>query len=198
MRARRDNRGTTLIEAMVSIAVLATGVAGIAAAMVAVSGQDRRNSARAAAMTVANDTAQSLAKLPWNNVNLTPSNSYVGNVFGAPRVVSATQVPGPPPAATDTWFNANAELPTYGEIQAAAIAGLRSQAELNSNYPGKIYVFNRYWNVMTDPSNTCLKMIAVHVTYNAGSSTGGIKNRRVVSVYTSVFDEGCLADALTN
>jgi len=192
MRARRDDRGTTLIEAMVAIAVLATGVAGIAAAMVATSGQDRRNSARAAAMTVANDTAQLLALLPFADAHLAAAN-YAGNVFGAPKVASATQVPGPPPVATDTWANANADLPTFTEANAATISGLRTQAELNSNYPGKIYVFNRYWNVMVDPSNACFKVIAVHVTYNAGN-----KHRSVASVYTSVFDQGCLANALTN
>src|SRR5206468_2909206 len=104
-------------------------------------------------------------------------------------VASATQVPGPPPVATDTWANANADQPTYTEVNAATINGLRTRAELNTYFPGKTYVFNRYWNVMVDPNNPCFKMIAVHVTYNAGN-----KVRRVATVFTSVFDQGCLTD----
>jgi type II secretory pathway pseudopilin PulG len=188
----RAKRGTTLIEAMIAIAVLATGVAGVAAAMIATAGQDRRNAARAAAMTVATDTAQALAREKFANLALFTTANYINKDFGAPKVAGATQVPGPPPVATDIWAQ-NVNAPSYNDGNLAALPGVRSHAELNRDYPGKLYVFNRYWNVMIDPTNPYFKIIAVHVTYNSGS-----KVRAVASVYTSVFDEPALTKAFTN
>src|SRR4051812_48562624 len=189
MRARRQ--GTTLIEAMIAIAVLATGVAGVAAAMIATAGQDRRNSARAAAMTVATDTAQALARQLFSNTLVLTPYSYANRDFAAPKVAKATQVPGSPPVATDVWAT-GVVAPRYSEVDIVNLPGVRSQGELNRDYPGKLYVFNRYWNVMVDPEVSAHKIIAVHVTYNSGAKT-----RAVASVFTSVYDEQALRNALS-
>jgi len=202
--ARRRVRGTTLIEAMIAMVVLAVGVAGVASAMIATAGQDRRNNARSNAVTVANDLALTLSRLHWNDPRVAPA-VYLGTAFSAPRVTGATQVPGAPPTVTDTWTAG--QVPTYGEANfppppplppppPPAVSwpplGQRTQAELNTSYPGKLLLMNRYWNVMLDPTNPNLKLIAVHVTYYSGK-----RQRGVATVFTSVLNEQALANAFS-
>ncbi len=187
MRTLRTPRGTTLIEAMIATVILAVGVAGVAAAMIATAGQDRRNSARSAAITVAEDLSIALSRLPWNDARLVPG-IYSPTNYTTPRLLGATQVLGPPPAATDNW--APGDAPTYGEGNLGAGLGVRTLAELNSVLPGRTLVMNRYWNVIVDPTNVNLKLIAVHVTYNAGK-----RQRLYATVHTSVLNEAALANA---
>jgi len=202
--ASRHVRGTTLIEAMIAVVVLAVGVAGVATAMIATAGQDRRNSSRSAAITVANDLALTLSRLHWNDPRVAPS-VYLGTAFSAPRVTGATQGPGVPPPVTDTWGAGQA--PTYGEVNmgippplppppppAASWPplGERTLAELNTTYPGRLLLMNRYWNVTLDPTNPNLKLVAVHVTYYSGR-----RQRAVATVFTSILNEQALANAFS-
>jgi type II secretory pathway component PulJ len=48
MTTSRTRRGTTLVEAMIALAILAAGLAGLTTAMIAGASQDRRTAARAA------------------------------------------------------------------------------------------------------------------------------------------------------
>src|SRR5205823_12321692 len=101
--------------------------------------------------------------------------------FSALRLAGATRAAGSPPSVADAWTAGQA--PTYDETKLSGLAGVRTQADLDSQLPGKVYVFNRYWNVLVDPTNPSFKVIAVHVTYSSGQ-----QGRGVATVFTSVFN----------
>ena len=61
----------------------------------------------------------------------------------------------------------------------------------NSKFPGSVFVFRRYWNVIQDPQNPHHKLVAVHVTYNRSKTRRG-----VATVFTSVFNRAQLVQAI--
>ncbi len=180
--ARR--RGTTLIEAMTALAILAFGLSGFTTAMIASAQQDRRNSARAAAKEVANELAREISSWQYNDARIQPVN-YATPADGFSQSVpkGGTVVQGAPGEESKINGETLEPAPDYTEAELGT-ARVRPLSVINAEEPGHTYVFNRYWNVTRDPNNPNLTLVTVYVTY--GSRPGV---RDVVTTFTSVTNE---------
>jgi prepilin-type N-terminal cleavage/methylation domain-containing protein len=196
---RRASRGFTLIESMLALAILAIGLGGFSTAMVASGRQDRRNAARAAAQTLADEMARTMGHWRFDDPRLAYTTQYTGTNFSKPKVTSFTITPAAPrvnPITPASVAEVLSPTPNYSDSSLTMAGttgwGERTLAQLNLAEPGRTYVFNRYWNVSQDASNANLKLIAVHVTYSVSTTARG-----VATAYTSVSDDSKLIDLLT-
>src|SRR5687768_776834 len=92
--SRAGPRGTTLIEAMIALGVLALSVAGIATALVAASRQDRINDSRAAAQLVANELAAAIGRWEFDDTRLNIVSNYDDARFSDNTVTAFTVTRG--------------------------------------------------------------------------------------------------------
>jgi type II secretory pathway pseudopilin PulG len=185
---RQSIRGSSLIEAMISLTILAVAMLGMSGALVASTKQDRINNSRAAAQVVANEMAASIRNWKFEDARLTPVNEYTGAKFANPTVTSYTlthATDSSPSSAVDTFDYA----PDHDDGDLDSTFDGRPIAEVNLEEPGKTYAFQRYWNVRTDA--TSMKFIAVHVTYQRTPTERG-----VVSAYTTVYSRSVLVDRM--
>lgn len=189
-QSRSNPRGASLLEAMIALAVMAFGLSGFTVAMIASARVDRANTARAAAKEVAQELASEISTWSFADTRLAP-NSYTPAEFAAPKASGGTVTFGTGTAASKITGETLSPAAPFGEadLTATNFRG-RSLAALNSTEPGRTYVFNRYWYVVTDASNAKLKIIAVHVTYGRSPD-----RRDVVTTFTSVMDEAALANS---
>ena len=181
----RGARGFSLLEAMISLGVLAIGLTGITSALLSASRLDRRASARAAAHAVAVDLARTIERWDFSDPRLAVVNDHAGAAFAAPRVTTFSVTPGTPSTVTETL----SATPDHSEAECGYCG--RDLTLANSTEPGRTYVFRRYWNVVVSPSNPNLKLVAVHVTYSRGA-----QERGVATVFTSVMNAGALLPAM--
>ncbi len=199
-RTGRSQRGVTLIEAMVSLTVLAVGTLGLFAAHAQAVGSDRRSRAWTLANEVAIDLVEHLQKLPFNHPLLADANVSNDNVLdfsqahlgGNPVTgVDAFSVPPDHNAdGTDAELNTGWPGRTYPGISLMAIPGagrIEGADDLGD------YVFHRYWNVQPQgaPSNNGITDIAVIVTYNDGTGS-----RKAVVVHGTTFNRSAIPQAL--
>lgn len=183
--SKRATRGSSLLEAMISLSVLALGLTGIIAALLAAGRLDRRTGARAAAHAVAMDLARTIERWDFSDPRLAPVNDYAGAAFSAPRVTAFSVTHGAPSTVTETL----SPEPDHGEPECGFCG--RDLGLTNGTEPGRTYVFRRYWNVVVVPGNPHLKLVAVHVTYGQDGKTRG-----VATVYTSVMNAGALLPSM--
>lgn len=181
MGLTRRARGFTLIEAMIALAILAIGLLGTITAMVAAARLDRRFNSRAAAHAVAMELARTIERWDFSDPRLALVHNHAGAAFSEPAVTSFSVTPGSPPAIVETL-----SAPADHDESECGPCG-RDLAVANTREPGSTYLFRRYWNVIEDPSNPHLKLVAVHVTYSRSAT-----DRGVASAYTSVYDAAAL------
>jgi len=178
-----DIRGASLIEAMISLAILAIAMLGLSGSLVAATKQDRINDSRAAAQIVANELAENISKWPFSDARLAVDNNYTGAAFASPVVEEFTLTRATdtdPSSATDKFDNE----PDHDETELTSTYEGRAIDALNMQEPGRTYAFRRYWNVRVDSAgNQFLKMVAVHVTYQRTPTERG-----VATAYTAVYD----------
>ena len=185
----RQARGASLIEAMVAMAVMAFGIAGFSTSLVAASGQDRRNSARAAAHILAVELAAAINRWEFSDPRLDYQNSYVAKDFSEPKVTDFKILPAAEPAAP-TVDETLDYAPDYSDDKLWAYAGA-SIDDINAREPGRTYVFRRYWNVTPDPNNENIKIVAVHVTFSSR-----LGKREVVTAFTALYNNAALISQL--
>jgi hypothetical protein len=191
-KARKGARGTSLIESMTALGILAVGLMGFTTAIVAALGQDRRNDARAAAQALATELARDMATWRFNDPRLTPVNSYTGLSFTQPQVTAFNVSTKPTLSAPGVVTETLVPPPDYRDATSlGAYAGTDLSVINRLPNVGSTYLFRRYWNVTVDPSNDKMKLIAVHVTYSA--STG---RREVVTAYQTVFNVNALVSGI--
>ncbi len=191
-KARRARaRGTSIIESMTALAILAVGLMGFTTAIVAALGQDRRNDARSAAQALATELARDMATWNWTDPRLATVNNYTGASFTAPRVTTFN-VATPPTAAVAGMVNETlAPPPDYRDTNLGAYAGTNLAVVNRLPNPGATYLFRRYWNVQIPAGNDKMKVIAVHVTYSASSG-----KREVVTAYQTIFNLQALVSGI--
>lgn len=196
--SRARATGSTLIEAMIALAILAIGLAGFSTSMVASARQDRRNTARAAAQTMADELARTMATWSFLDPRLSLSTQYAGTQFS--QLVVADNFTVTPAVGTVTPATITETLtPVPNHTDAELIPGLptepkyggRVTTDSNLFGPGRTYVFRSYWNVSLAPGNPTLKLIAIHVTYSISSTKRG-----VVTSFTSVMDRAALINRI--
>src|SRR5512133_2032418 len=93
--AQRLQRGTTLIEAMIALAILAIGLTGFTTAMFGAANVDRRNSARAAAKAIADELAAEIASWEFTDARLAAGGGDLADPTVTGGVVVLGTVGGP-------------------------------------------------------------------------------------------------------
>lgn len=181
----RGARGFTLIELMIAAAVLALGLMGVIAAVLGATRLDRRTNARAAAHAIATELARAIETWDFADPRLAYVNNHTGANFAGPTVVSFTINPGPPPSVSEVL----SATPDHEETECGFCGRDLSRAVTET--PGNVFLYRRYWNVVADPSNPNLKLIAVHVTYSQADDQRG-----VATVVTAVSNRDALQQSL--
>jgi len=191
-KARKGARGTSIIESMTALAILAVGLMGFTTAIVAALGQDRRNDSRAAAQALATELARDMATWRFNDPRLSTVNNYTGLSFSQPRV-TAFSVSTPPTVSTAGVVTETVTpTPDHKDVtDLGAYAGTDLSVISKAPHVASTYLFRRYWNVTVSPTNDKMKLIAVHVTYSSSSRT-----RDVVTAYQTVFDVNALVSGI--
>lgn len=193
-------RGSTLIEAMISLTVLAVGMLGLVGAVTQAMASDRRARSWTLANEVAMDLVEHLERVPFNSP-LLADTSIANNA--TPDFTQAHRG-GDPNAGTDLFATApdhNADG-TDAELNAGWAGGrYPGMALVNSAAAGQplgaddlgAYKFHRYWNVrpQSDPLNPNIIQIAVIVTYSDGSGS-----RRSTVAHGTAYNGAAIGAAL--
>jgi hypothetical protein len=176
---RRRERGTTLLEALISLSVLLVGMLGLI--HLQVYGLTANGGARA--HTVAVQLAKELAS---GLERVAPTDAQLAGAAGP--TVSA------PPAPFGTLLQANGSVGTGAHVHefddAAAIPGARLDTAIERDAAdATLPAFRRRWAVwdtFDSGSGVATKVIAVSVVYNERGAT----SPREVVLYTQVSNRG--------
>lgn len=193
-------RGSSLLEVLVAMGVLAVGITGVMGTLVQAARTDSQSRARTAATAFAqdlvnhiqNDQSSPVATKMWafpaagvvtplRNVN---TGNDTGALHGNPLLrgnATADVFTSPPDYAESSALPAG-----YPGLTEARVNTLASQ----NGTPYNRYIFRRYWNIAPEPANPALIYVAVIVTYS-----NGIGGRYSVTLHTAVHDQTAVNSA---
>lgn len=197
---RGARRGSTLVEAMISLTVLAVGMLGLTGSITQAMASDRRARSWTLANEVAMDLIEHLERVPFDSPlladtstanNATPDFTQAHR-GGDPNTGADAFAVAPDHNADGTDTELNARWPGGRYPGMALVAAAASGQPLGADDLGA-YQFHRYWNVrpQSDPLNPGIIQIAVIVTYNDGSGA-----RRSTVVHGTVFNGAAIGAAL--
>lgn len=195
-----SRRGSTLLEALISLSVLAIGMLGFLGSLNQAMASDRKARSWTLANEIAVDLIEHLEHVPFDAALLadTSTANNAGDDFtlahrGGDPVTNVdvfSVAPDHNADGTDAELNAGWPGGRYPGI--SLVAGNAAGQPLGADDLGASH-FHRYWNVrpQSNPDNPNIKQIAVIVTYNDGSGS-----RRATVVHGTVYNGAAVAASL--
>ena len=193
-------RGSTLLEALISLSVLAIGMMGLMGAVTQAMASDRRARSWTLANEIAVDLMEHLERIPFDSpllADTSTANNATTDFTLAHRGGDPTTgvdlfsvAPDHNADGTDTELNTlwpGGRYPGIALVAAAALGQPLGADDLGAHH------FHRYWNVrpQSDPPNSNIVQVAVIVTYNDGSGS-----RRYTVAHGTIFNGAAISAAL--
>lgn len=172
----RAERGTTLLEALVSLSILLVGMLGLVQLQIYGIAANGGARAHTNAMQLARELAAGLARLPATDTRLTGSSGATGE----------------PPAVFGRILQGDGSAPSdaHRYDDAAPIPGTRLDAAIEkdgSSTTDPMYVRRwTVWDSSTTASGVATKVVAVSVIYRERGSP----SPREIMIYTQVANRG--------
>jgi Tfp pilus assembly protein PilV len=152
-RNRNQERGSTLIELMIAMLVLATGLGALTTLIAACMTTDNRNSKDTSATLLAQKVIEELSAQNTNSTNAVVLTDCAGNTWTIPSTQGAAA-----PSGQGAALATSATSPYYGGIDftqsAGAVPAGFSMQYVDCSLNGAQTTYDVRWNVMSITANS--------------------------------------------